>query len=153
MDISKVNKLIKDHYNGNPWIDTTIATTLKQLSAKQAAAKTGGLNSIWQIVNHMIMWRTALIGRVMDKPIAHPDNNYIEEIKDTSAATWKQTIKRFERSQKDITSFLGNSEDELLEKVSPSSGYSYFELVMSIVIHDSYHLGQIVLIKKMMEEG
>jgi len=153
MDISKVNKLIKDHYNGNPWIDTTIAATLKQLTAKQAAVKIGELNSIWQIVNHMIMWRTALIARVMDKPISHPDNNYIEEIKDTSAATWKQTIKRFERSQKDITSFLGSSEDELLDKVSPSSGYSYFELVMSIVIHDSYHLGQIVLIKKMMEEG
>ena len=32
MDISKVNKLIKDHYNGNPWIDTTIATTLKPVS-------------------------------------------------------------------------------------------------------------------------
>ena len=153
MDISKVNKLIKDHYNGNPWIDTTIAATLKQLTAKQAAVKIGELNSIWQIVNHMIMWRTALIGRVMDKPISHPDNNYIEEIKDTSAAAWKDTIKKLKRSQKDIISFLGSSEDELLEKVSPSSGYSYFELVMSIVIHDSYHLGQIVLIKKMMEEG
>ena len=153
MDISKVNKLIKDHYNGNPWIDTTIAATLKQLTAKQAAVKIGELNSIWQIVNHMIMWRTALIARVMDKPISHPDNNYIEEIKDTSAAAWKQTIKKFERSQKDIVTFLRKSDDELLEKVSPSSGYSYFELVMSIVIHDSYHLGQIVLIKKMMEEG
>lgn len=153
MDIEKVNKLIKDHYNGNPWIDTTIAATLKQLTAKQAAAKTGGLNSIWQIVNHMILWRTALIGRVMDKPVRYPDNNYMEEIKDTSAAAWKETIKKFERSQKEIISFLAGSEDELLEKVSPSSGYSYFELVMSIVIHDSYHLGQIVLIKKMMEEG
>lgn len=153
MDIKKVNKLIKDHYNGNPWIDTTIAVTLKQLTAKQAAAKTGGLNSIWQIVNHMILWRTALIGRVMDQPIVYPDNNYIEEVKNTSAAAWKETIKKFERSQKEITSFLAGSKDELLAKVSPSSGYSYFELVMSIVIHDSYHLGQIVLIKKMMEEG
>lgn len=153
MDIQKVNKLIKDHYNGRPWIDTTISATLKKLTAKQAAAKTGGLNSIWQIVNHMILWRSALIGRVMDKPIAHPDDNYIAEIKDTSAAAWKDTIKRFERSQKDILEFLGSSEDKLLEKVSPSSGYSYFELVMSIVIHDSYHLGQIVLIKKMIEEG
>ncbi|HMT12733.1 MAG TPA: DinB family protein, partial [Ignavibacteria bacterium] len=109
MDIEKVNKLIKDHYNGNPWIDTTIAATLKQLTAKQAAAKTGGLNSIWQIVNHMILWRTALIGRVMDQPIVYPDNNYIEEVKNTSAAAWKETIKKFERSQKEITSFLAGS--------------------------------------------
>ncbi|MBL8016812.1 MAG: DinB family protein [Ignavibacteria bacterium] len=152
-NIAKAKKLLKDHYNGNPWIDSTIAGTLKQITAKQAAAKRGGFNSIWQIVNHMILWRTALIGRVMDKPVAHPDNNYIAEIKDTSAAAWKDTIKQFERSQKGIMKFLGSSEDKLLEKVSPSSGYSYFELVMSIVIHDSYHLGQIVLIKKMIEAG
>lgn len=152
-NIAKAKKLLKDHYNGNPWIDSTIAGTLKQITAKQAAAKRGGFNSIWQIVNHMILWRTALIGRVMDKPAAHPDDNFIREVKDTSPAAWKKTIKKFVQSQKDIISFLGSSEDELLEKISPSSGYSYFELVMSIVIHDSYHLGQIMLIKKMVEEG
>ncbi|MBE2228795.1 MAG: DinB family protein [Ignavibacteria bacterium] len=152
-NIQHINKLLKDHYNGVPWIDITIAGTLKTLTAKKAAMKVDGLNSVWQIVNHMISWRNALIARVKDKPVPHPDNNFISEVKDTTAKAWKDTLKKFEKSQKDILAFLGKQKDIHLEKISPASGYSYYELVMAIIIHDSYHLGQIVLIKKMIDEG
>lgn len=152
-NIQHINKLLKDHYNGVPWIDITIMGTLKTITAKQAALKLRRLNSIWQIVNHMISWRNALIARVKDKPALHPDNNFIWEVKNTTAKAWKDTIKEFEKSQKDIMTFLGKQKDTHLEKVSPTSGYSYYELVMTIIIHDTYHLGQIVLIKKMIDEG
>ena len=151
-NINHFIKLLGDHYNGDPWIDNTIAGELKSLTAEQAVKKFGGLNSIWQITSHMISWRNALIARVMDSPLPHPDNNFIEEIRDTSSKEWKDTLRKFARSQKDIISFLKTQEDMLLEKVSPASGYSYFELVNAILIHDSYHLGQIVLIKKLLKK-
>lgn len=152
-NIQHINKLLKDHYNGDPWIDITITGTLKTLTAKQASLKLKELNSVWQIVNHMISWRCALIARVKDKPAAHPDNNFISEVKNTTPKAWKDTFKNFEKSQKDIIAFLGKQKDSHLEKISPASGYSYYELVMAIIIHDTYHLGQIVLIKKMIDEG
>lgn len=151
-NISKIKKLLVDHYDGVPWIDITIMFTLRSLTAKQASVKIGELNSIWQIVNHMIEWRKALIGRVMDKPVKHPRNNYISQVKDTSTKAWKDTLKKFERSQKDIITFLNKSSDLLLEKKSPTSGYSYYELLLAILQHDTYHIGQIVLIKKMLEK-
>ncbi len=152
-NIKRIKKLLSDHYDGVPWIDITIMGTLKSISAKQAAAQIGELNSIWQIVNHMIEWRKALIGRVMDKPVKNPRNNYISQIKDTSAKAWKDTLKKFERSQKDTITFLNKSGDPLLEKISPTSGYSYYELVLAILQHDTYHIGQIVLIKKLLDGG
>lgn len=151
-NINHFIKLLGDHYNGDPWIDNTITGELKSLTAEQAAKKFGGLNSIWQITCHMISWRNALIARVMDTPHAHPDNNFIEEISDISENAWKEALIKFEKSQADILAFLKKQDDELLEKVSPSSGYSYFELVNAILIHDSYHLGQIVLIKKLLQK-
>lgn len=151
-NINHFIKLLGDHYKGDPWIDNTIAGELKSLTAEQAEKKFGGLNSIWQIANHMISWRNALIARVMDSPLPHPDNNFIEEISDTSEYAWKETLIKFEKSQEDIVKFLSAEEDSLLEKVSPSSGYSFFELVNAILIHDSYHLGQIVLIKKLLKK-
>ncbi|HWA05226.1 MAG TPA: DinB family protein [Ignavibacteria bacterium] len=152
-NIQRINKLLKDHYNGDPWIDITIIGTLKAVTAKQAALKLPGLNSVWQIVNHMISWRSALIARVKDKPVKHPDDNFISEVKNTTPKAWKDTVKKFEKSQKDIAAFLRKQKDSHLEKISPTSGYSYYELVMAIIIHDTYHLGQIVLIKKMIDEG
>ncbi len=151
-NINRIKKLLNDHFDGSPWIDNNIIDTLRVITAKQAAAKAGELNSIWQIVNHMIGWREALIARVKDKPIPTPDNNFIFDIKDVSPRAWKDTMKKFERSQKSIITFLNKSKDPLLEKISPTSGYSYYELVMTIIIHDTYHLGQIVLIKKILTE-
>lgn len=151
-NIRRFEKMLTDHYNGNPWIDITIAGELKSVSAKNASQNIGELNSIWQITRHMISWRNALIARVMDSPHPHPNNNFIEEIRDTSSKAWKDTLRKFARSQKDIISFLKTQEDMLLEKVSLASGYSYFELVNAILIHDSYHLGQIVLIKKLLKK-
>lgn len=150
-NINRIKKLLSDHYKGVPWIDITIMGTLKSISAKQAAAKMGELNSIWQIVNHMISWREALIARVKDKPVAYPDDNYIAEIIITTPKAWKDTLKKFEKSQKNIISFLNRSKEPLLEKISPTSGYSYYELVLAILQHDTYHIGQIVLMRKMLD--
>lgn len=150
-DIKRIGKLLADHYNGNPWIDMTIVGTLKGITAKKAAAKYRKLNSIWQIVNHMILWRRALIARVMDTPVSAPNDNFISEIKDTSPASWKRIIKDFESSQKEITSFLLKQDDRIFDKISPASGYSYYELTAAILLHDTYHLGQIVLIKKLLK--
>jgi uncharacterized damage-inducible protein DinB len=152
-NIKLVQKLLNDHYDGVPWIDITIMGTLRSITAKQAAAKIGELNSIWQIVNHMIACREALIARVKDKPVAYPDGNYISEIKNTTPKAWKDTLKKFEKSQKNIISFLNRSNDPLLEKISPTSEYSYYELVLAILQHDTYHIGQIVLIKKMLDSS
>ncbi len=148
-NIKRIQKLLNDHFLGEPWIDTNVLGTLKSITAKQATEKHKDFNSIWQIVNHMILWRLTLLKRLKDKSVIPPKNNFISEVKDTSPKAWKETIKKFERSQKNIISFLGKSKDELLKKISPTSGYSYYELVMAIVIHDTYHLGQIVLLKKM----
>jgi len=151
-NIKRITKLLKVHYNGQPWIDISIARTLKSVTAKQASTAIGELNSIWQIVNHVIAWRNALIGRVKDKPVPAPADNFIQEVKNTTPKAWKDTLKKFETSQKNIISFLSRSNDQLLEKVSPTSGYTYYELVMAILVHDTYHLGQIVLIKKLLTQ-
>jgi uncharacterized damage-inducible protein DinB len=98
----------------------------------------------------MVSWRKALLGRVTDKPVSVPGNNYISVIKNTSPKAWKQAIKNFESSQRKIEKFLASSDDRMLEKVSPTSGYLYYELLTFVLVHDTYHLGQIVMLKKML---
>lgn len=148
-NIKHITKLLGDHFNGDPWIDVTILGELRKLSAKQAAYKPDGLNSVWETVNHMISWRKALIGRVMGKPVKYSDDNFFREVKDRSPEAWKKTIAELKKSQKTIISFLRKQDDALLETVSPTSGYTYYELVMAILLHDAYHTGQIVLLKKL----
>jgi uncharacterized damage-inducible protein DinB len=61
----RIIKLFKDLYEGHPWLDVTFMDTLKNMSAEDAAKKPKpGWNSIWEIVNHVISWRLAVLERI-----------------------------------------------------------------------------------------
>lgn len=148
-EVTRLAKLISDHYNGSPWIDVNIADTLKDISAIQAAIKLKGLNSIWQIVNHLIAWRETCLLRIKGKTVQAPATNFIEEITDISERAWKETQKRFEDSQAAIILFLAETNDLILDKMYAPGKLNYYEHLQGILQHDAYHLGQIVLLKKL----
>ena len=151
-DLERFQKLFNDHYDGDPWIEITLRGTLKGISETMAAQKVGSLNSIWQIVNHVISWRETLLKRVQNENVRSPENNFIEKISDVSAAAWEETMKRLQSSQDKLLSYLSGKKEINLEE-NPSQGqYSRYELIESILLHDLYHLGQVVLIKKMIGE-
>jgi len=149
-ELKRIKKIVSDKFNGNPWLDVTIVNTLKEISAADAVKKTGNLNSIWQIVNHMIEWREVLWKKINGEKVFVTDNNFIEEIKDPSEKQWKQTLKRFEKSQKNILTFLSKAKDLDYDKVFPN-GHTSSEHLQAIPQHDAFHLGQIVLLKKLMD--
>ncbi len=146
-EIKRIKKIISDQFNGNPWLDVNIVDTLQDLSAIEAAKKTGNLNSIWQIVNHMIEWREVLWKKLNGETVYVNENNFFEEIKDPSETEWKQTLKRLEQSQENIMNFLSKEKDFDYAKVF-SNGHTSYEHLQAILQHDAYHLGQIVLLKK-----
>lgn len=145
----RLKKLLKDHFNGEPWIDVVILTSLAGLKAKDAVKNIHGLNSIWQIVNHMSCWRETLLRRVEGERIPSPADNYFFEITDPSAAAWNAAIKRLKASQKDLLAFLSKEMADP-DNISAHSNYSQYELLQAVLQHDAYHLGQIVLIRKML---
>ncbi len=150
-ELQRIRQLIEDHYNGNPWLDVTITHTLSRISAGQAAAKTGDHNSIWQIVNHMIAWRLANLERMQGKKSPAPENNFIEPVSDTSAKAWQQTLQKFETSQKQLLQFLDSADGDWFDNIYIPNGHSYYEHLQGILQHDAYHLGQIVLLAKLVK--
>ncbi len=150
VEVERLIKLFKDHYNGSPWLDVTIVDTLKSVSAAQAARKIGNHNSIWQIVRHMIAWRHANLNRIQGAIHHAPANNYIGEITDSSEQAWKSELQALEESQKAILSYLLSGKDLGFDAVYPPNSLTYYEHIQAILQHDAYHLGQIVLLKKLL---
>lgn len=147
----RITKLFEDIYDGDPWIDVTLQGTLKNISAAKAAKKISpDRNSIWQIVNHLISWRENVLQRVQGKMITTPDNNYFTGIIDTSDAAWQSTLKRLENSQQQWITFLANFNESEFDKIYPNNNMSYYDHVNGIIQHDAYHLGQIVLLSKLL---
>jgi uncharacterized damage-inducible protein DinB len=145
-----IAKLFEDLYDGDPWIDVTILGVLKNVSPQQAAKKIApGRNSIWQIVNHIISWRENVLVRVQGNVITTPNNNYFSEIEDISETAWQQSLERLQNSQQQWITFLKHFDESDFDKIYPSNKMSYYEHIHGIIQHDAYHLGQILLLTKL----
>lgn len=148
-EIKRITKLLDDIYEGSPWIDVNLTATLKKLSAVQAAKKVAPQwNTIWEIVNHLINWRLNVLQRIQDKTIASPADNYFAPVSDISEKAWLNTLDKLEDSQEQWRLVLKKFKKKDLEKTYPTNGMSYYDHIQGIVQHDAYHLGQIVLLAK-----
>lgn len=125
--------------------------TLKNISSEQASKRiSDGRNTIWEILDHVIQWRMNVLGRVKGEVITSPGHNYFLPVKDTSPAAWKKTIAQLKATQNDWISFLKKCDEKELEKKYEENQMTYYEHIHGILQHDAYHLGQVVLLSKLL---
>lgn len=145
----RIKGLFRDLYDGHPWLEVTILSTLENVPAARAAVKVHpGLNSIWEIVNHLVSWRNNVLRRVQGEVIKTPPDNYFSPVADKSEQAWADTLDRLRASQDAWLDFLEKADDSLLEGQYPVNSMSYYNHIHGIIHHDAYHLGQIVLLVK-----
>jgi len=148
-ETERIKKLFEDLYDGDPWIDINLVGTLGKLSATKASRKlTPEMNSIWEIVNHLIQWRENVLLRIQGTVIKTPSHNYFTPVASTTAAAWKKTLERLEASQQSWLDYLERLNTGSLNKIYPGNNMTYYEHIQGILQHDAYHLGQIVLLLK-----
>ncbi|WP_243860413.1 DinB family protein [Flavobacterium poyangense] len=151
LESKRVSNLYQSIYNGDPWLEVTLENTLKNVSAAQAYRKINpNLNTIWEIVNHLIQWRRNILKRVQGETITTPDHNYFVPVLDSSEAAWEQSLQNLAKSQELWNSFLNTFDDANFEKIYPTNNHTYYEHIHGIIQHDVYHLGQIVILKKLL---
>jgi len=145
----RIIHLYQQLYDGEPWLGINLKSTLQNISPTQASTRfLANCNTIWEIVNHIISWRYAVMDKMRGVNIATPANNYIVPVTDTSERAWNETLQRLEDSQKKWIDFLNNFQQEDLDKEYTPGNMTYYELIHGIIQHDAYHLGQIVIFAK-----
>lgn len=147
-EIKRIIKLFADLQHGDCWVDTNFKEALHGVDATLAARSSlANANTIWQLIAHIIYWRTVVNNRLngtMNLP-PFPDFKLPEELNE---ANWKQTLQDFEATYHQLRNTIQHFKEEHLDKPSPKDTQTFYELIIGCLQHDSYHLGQIVLLKK-----
>ncbi len=87
----------------------------------------------------------------MGENISSPVNNFFETITDTSDEAWQETLKRIMASQHMWMKMLEAMNDDQLDEILQPDNQTKYHFIEGILQHDAYHLGQIVLLKKLHE--
>ncbi|MCB0720924.1 MAG: DinB family protein [Ignavibacteriae bacterium] len=133
----------------------TLKNALDGLTPENAAWKSGGNHSIHEIVNHLIFWNQRYLNRFINVPVEEIKDNEYTFTNDATGShvdSWKATVEKVYDVFSEWCTQLDEALDTKLEGI-PIKGYpdTWFTVIANINIHNAYHIGQIVTLRK--EQG
>jgi uncharacterized damage-inducible protein DinB len=123
------------------------------LTPEQAMQKDESNNSIMQIVIHLIFWNECYLARLTCTKLPKFERDNKDTFEAVSLGTkdidWESAKTRLDKVLSDFYTAVKNTDEENLNSAAvenqPDSWYSY---LAQITVHNSYHIGQIVTIRK-----
>ncbi|MFP7296882.1 DinB family protein [Neobacillus niacini] len=141
------------HFHENDWFASMDQALQGVIAAEAAWTSSGNSNSIWQIVNHLIFWNDDIIHRIkgIENPHKAEDNeatfgnpgNPEDEI------GWAQTVERLNEIMNNLKTVIAELDDNKIKAPYAPNRDSIERLLSQIMMHDTYHIGQIVLLRKL----
>lgn len=126
-----------------PFKDATEGLTAEQATWKPSGEAT---KTIWENVNHLIYYKERLAATLEGREWSHHldgDETFYLTTPSTDNQEWKKTVERSKDAQLGLRKALSTISESELEQNSLENK------LLDIMLHDAYHTGQIIQLRKM----
>ena len=147
----QIAKLFKDVYDGGNWTSVNVKGTLASVTWEQATTKVGSFNTIAALVYHINYYVSALIKVLNAEQLDARDRYSFDHPPILSEKDWEDLLNKTWADAETFASLVENlPENRLWEDFWGNKYGNYFRNIHGVIEHIHYHLGQIVLIKKIL---
>jgi uncharacterized damage-inducible protein DinB len=112
---------------------------------------TGWEYSLWQLVEHLRIAQADILefsATANYKEKKWPDDYWPKSPAPRSAAAWTKAIAAYRRDRKTLQRLATNTEIDLLAAIPHGTGQTYLREILLVAAHASYHIGQIVALRR-----
>lgn len=155
MTIAKqIAKNLRDVHFGGNWTDVNMKGTLQDVTYSEALTKVQDFNSIATLTVHTTYYIDVVTKVLQGGPLDAKDAYSFILPKIESEADWQGVLEKAWQNAETCALLIEQLNDnQLLEIFSEEKYGNYFRNLMGMVEHMHYHLGQMVLIKKMIRSA
>jgi uncharacterized damage-inducible protein DinB len=131
---------------------------VEQVSLQLAGRRVDGFpHSIWQLVAHMNYWMDYELRRIRGDAPAYPQHaaeSWLSHAVPFSEAKWEAEVARFSALLSQLASFADSGPEALAREVRATHpdhekhSASLHAVLWQTLVHNSYHLGQIALLRQ-----
>jgi hypothetical protein len=149
----QISKHFRDVFFGGNWTVSCMQEQLKDVSWQQATTTIDGFNTIVALTYHSYYFVLALLDVLEGKPLTAHDKFSFNHPQIQSQQDWENFLNNIwidvERTALLIEQLQN---DKLSEDFADAKYGTYYRNITGIIEHTHYHLGQIVIIKKMLNK-
>lgn len=151
-EINRIIKALEGNINGNPWFGDNLQKQLEGIDSKKATKIPVGLNhSIAEILTHMMAWRQFVIEKLngnVEYEVWETDLDWVK-IPSLNIAEWENILTQLADNQAILLETIYKKAEEQLDLKVDNRQYNFRFILAGIIQHDIYHIGQISIIKKL----
>jgi len=147
------NQFREVQLNGT-WISTNLKAELSEVTWEEATTKIGTLNTIADLAFHVNYYVAGVIQVLEGGSLDIRDKYSFDRPPITSQADWENLQAKIYNDAERFTNLVAELSDKQLGEGFVEEQYgNYFRNITGMIEHSYYHLGQIVLLKKLIRES
>ncbi|MGB6484670.1 MAG: DinB family protein [Candidatus Acidiferrales bacterium] len=119
----------------------------------QGAKPAGAPHTAWQLLEHMRIAQWDILEFSRDpKHVSpqFPDGYWPATEAPPSAEAWEKSAKAFGRDLTEMKKLVSNAKTNLFKRIAHGDGQTILREAILAADHNAYHLGQLVLVRKML---
>ena len=117
---------------------------LANLTPQQASWSDGkGNHSVGQLAYHIVFWNKQSLAKLRGETPEKFSGNNNDTFTNFDAKQWGDLVRQFDQVMTDLEKTVESASDEQLAKMAPT--------IANISLHNGYHIGEIVMVRK--EQG
>ena len=152
----KITSLIAQHlldvHEGNNWTEVSLAGVLKDITLQEATTLTSASpNTIASFLQHITYWNRVMVQRIAGNEVAVDEHNGFDLPHLQTEDNWLQLQVDNNLSSHELAVAIVHFDDAKLEEPLVNGGSSAYKNMQGAVEHVHYHLGQMMVLKKLVK--
>jgi len=155
MNLTKqIAKHFREIYFGGNWTASNLKDQLADVTWEQATTQVYSFNTIATLVFHINYYVSAVLKVLEGGPLDADDQYSFDYAPIQSSEEWQKMLDKTWAEAEKFANLVEQLPDtKLWENIADAKYGNYYRNLHGIIEHSHYHLGQIVLIKKILLQG
>jgi uncharacterized damage-inducible protein DinB len=110
-------------------------------------------HSIWQLVEHLRIAQYDILDFCINphyNEMKWPDDYWPTSAAPRSASAWTTSLRQYRRDRRALQALAADPSIELGAAIPHGSGQTYLRELVLVADHGAYHVGQIVLVRRLL---
>ena len=132
---------LRTTHNSKDWF-VPINVAVEGLTAEQASWKDpSGNHSVGQLTYHLLFWNERELAKFKGEPEKKFSGDNDETFNNFDSKKWNDTVKQLDQVMTELEKFVETTDEKTLQARASD--------IAHIGTHNAYHVGQIVLVRKL----